>query len=493
MNDSPEQRQAQASNPYDGSGDQKDARELIVGRQAISVRHQNTIDIRSVRDHDQMDLALWFLENKYRSVPNSHTIRWWKGRFWLWNGKKYMELDYGEIKAETIKWMHKLNLKPTTHKAKSIVEMITGETLLKSADVEPPCWIDGRRNNSGTLICLNNGLLDVNAYLAGQLKPLYPHTREYFTMNSLAYDFDPMAVSLTWLDFLDEILVQDYERISLLQELFGYCLLPDTRFNKAFVFVGEGANGKTVVLNVLKQLVGQDNCSFVPLEVFGQRFQLAQTLGKLVNFCGDVGELDRIAEGSIKMFTDGSNMTFERKGKDSFSAKSTARLVIATNSLPRISDKSDGIWRRLIVIPFNYQVPEKQQDSRFKEDNRPDWKFRDELPGILIWALEGLQRLWRNKKFSVPLSCRELLDRYRLDCNPARTFLKENYRESANELISVDGVYQKYKTFCGESGYQKLSVSNFGKEVFRTFQNVKKARSGTRGNRYHEYVGISEL
>jgi len=76
---------------------------------------------------------------------------------------------------------------------------------------------------------------------------------------------------------------------------------------------GAGSNGKTVYLAGIEGILGFDNCSFVSLEMFGERFQINSTLGKLANICGDVGELDKVAEGHIKQFTDGNPMQFERK------------------------------------------------------------------------------------------------------------------------------------------------------------------------------------
>ena len=438
-----------------------------------------------------MDAARGVIAYKYNSTPGQHTVRWWKGRFWQWDGKRYAPLDADVLKAEVMQCFDENDLDIIPYHAKQIVDSISAVTLLLPT-IEPPCWVDGCVNSWDRLISLQNGMLDVDAYTAGQEETLIPHSPSYFSMNTLRHDFDPISTCPKWLDFLEEIFEGDSDIVDIIQEIFGYCLLPDTSLNKAFIFVGEGANGKTVVLRTLSRLVGRDNCSSVPLESFGQRFQMAQTLGKLVNLCEDVGELDRLAEGSIKMFTDGSEMTFEYKGKDTFSARPTARLVIATNNLPRFSDKSEGIWRRLKVIPFDYRIPEHRQDTRYKEDHQKDWIFHDELPGIFIWALDGLQRLKRNKIFTEAKSCTNILNQYRLDCNPAKTFLTDNYKETLDTRISVDVVYKKYKQFCDEGEYRKLSKSNFGKEVFRTFPRAEKVRAGTRGNRYNEYVGISD-
>src|SRR5205085_6404521 len=140
----------------------------------------------------------------------------------------------------------------------------------------------------------------------------------------------------------------DEERIALLQEFFGYLLYYTTAAQSFLFLVGEGANGKSVVLASMHAMLGPDNVSTVPLEDFGRRFAMAQTLGKLANISPEVGELDRTAEGTLKAYTSGDPMTFEKKGHDSFTAPPTARLVLSTNNVPRFSDKTDGVWRRIL-------------------------------------------------------------------------------------------------------------------------------------------------
>src|SRR5207248_1268683 len=150
-----------------------------------------------------------------------------------------------------------------------------------------------------------------------------------------------------FLQFLERVMEGDSERIKLLQEICGIALIADTSFQKFFVLVGEGANGKGVFLAVLTALVGNDNVSHVPMGMFGERFQLSNTLGKLLNIEPDAGEITRRGEAFIKSFTAGDRMQFEVKYRQPISAAPTARLIIGTNSLPKFEDRSSGIWRRV--------------------------------------------------------------------------------------------------------------------------------------------------
>jgi putative DNA primase/helicase len=116
------------------------------------------------------------------------------------------------------------------------------------------------------------------------------------------------------------------------------------------------------LLDVLTALLGEENVSQVPLEMFGQRFQLTPTIDKLANICAEVGEISAVAEGVLKQFTAGNRMYFDRKGIPGIERYPTARLILATNNRPRFRDRSMGIWRRILLVPFRFTVPPTKQD-----------------------------------------------------------------------------------------------------------------------------------
>ena len=242
-----------------------------------------------------------------------------------------------------------------------------------------PCLLP--EGSEPAYLAVANGLLDLDT------GAVHPHTPDWFSGVCLPYPFDPGAAAPAWLAFLERNLEGDAERIALLQEFFGYCLARTTDGQACLILHGPGANGKSVVLAVLRAVLGADNVATVPLEHFAQRFAMAQTLGKLANVCPEVGELDRTAEGTLKSYISGDAMFFEKKGKDGFSAAPTARLVIATNNVPRFMDRSEGIWRRLFILPMTVRHPVRR--CRAGMDKEGYWRRSGELPGVLNWALEG--------------------------------------------------------------------------------------------------------
>ncbi len=247
---------------------------------------------------------------------------------------------------------------------------------------------------------------------------------------------------------------------------------------------GEGANGKSLVCEVLTALLGRDNVSNVPLEIFGERFQLTPTLGKLANIASEIGEIHRIAEGQLKQFTSGDRMYFDRKGIPGIEAYPTARLLFSTNQRPRFVDRSSGLWRRMILVPFRVTIPEERQDKMLID------KLKSELAGIFLWAIDGLRRLRTNGRFTEPVICKEALDEYRIESNPCREFLQDHYEFNLAATTRTQGVYEHYVVWAKARQQVVLDKTQFGKEVIRAFPQVVKRKRGEREARYSEYVGL---
>jgi P4 family phage/plasmid primase-like protien len=353
---------------------------------------------------------------------------------------------------------------------------------------QPPLWLSdcGRSRNCQSF---KNGILDFDRLLERGPEPFFEHTPEFFTTVLIPYNYEPEATCPNWFAFLQRNLEADPQRIAILQEFFGYALTPDTSFHAFLLMHGEGSNGKSVVCSVLRGMLGDDNVSTVPLEVFGERFQLNATLDKLANIAAEVGEIDKVAEGHIKSFVSGDPMTFERKFRDPIVASPTAKLVLACNTLPRIADRSEGIWRRMIVMPFNVVI--RPQERVRGMDSVEWWANKGELPGVLNWAIEGLRRLRTQGRFTVSQMVEDAREEFRTEVNPVRQFLADNYREQAEIELSKASVYTAYKAWAESTGHRPLADGPFGKEVLRTFPNVKPERRRLgNGIRTQVYVGL---
>src|SRR5262249_2842959 len=155
-----------------------------------------------------------------------------------------------------------------------------------------------------------------------------------------------------------------------------------------------------------------ENVSHVPLEKFGGEFNLASTLGKLSNVSSEIGEVDKVSEGTLKQFAAGDPMHFNRKGIAPIEARPSARLTFATNDTPKFRDKSQGLWRRLLLVPFTRTIA--AQEVKSGRDAPSWWQKSGELPGIFLWAVEGWRRLRERRRFTEPVTCQRAIDVHRL-------------------------------------------------------------------------------
>lgn len=423
-------------------------------------------------------------------------LRFWRERWWIYTGTHWAPFDLTDLRvkltqhvkeafdAEAVKLAEMGISKPARHVTATLIGNVLGQLIAfaaVSSDTDQPCWLDGGSRSAGRIIPLENGLLDVDSHM------LLPHDPAYFSSNCLPYAYDPDADCPRFYRFLDEIFEGDDQRIMLIRELLGYLLVHDTSQQVFFAFTGEGSNGKSALLSVITHLLGVQNVSHVQLELFGQRFQLIETLGKLANIATEVGEIGQIAEGVLKSFTSGDRMSFESKGKQPISAMPTARLIFSCNKLPQFKDRSSGTYRRMMVVPFGVQIPKHKQDKQIVQ------KLTSELPGILNWALAGLRTLQARGYFVEPQVTREAAEAYKEDVNPAKEFLIDEIRANREGAIVCALLYGEYVEWCKVKGHRPLDDRNFGKEIRRAFPNVLRVRQTIGRKRVWMYLGIEGI
>lgn len=341
------------------------------------------------------------------------------------------------------------------------------------------------------MISFENGLLDLDAFVKSGSASLSDHSPDWWSLVHVPYDFEPEArIGPYWSSFLKKNLGGDEKLIACLQEWMGYCLLPNTDHQRFLMMIGEGSNGKSVFCAVLEALLGEQNVAHVPLELFGQRFSLASTLGKLANIAMETHDLDRVSEGYLKQFTDGSAMNFDRKGIAAIEARPTAKLVICTNQPPRFTDKSTGLWRRMLIAPFLVEI---KIHERLLGLDKPEWWLRQgELPGVFLWAIEGLRRLLEAKTFTATEVAEAAKEEVRRDNNPAREFVCDSYRFLEGTWVNRTTVYKAYRSFCEANGYKPMGARTFAKEFVRALPGAQSAKRGSRGDQVAVFANASE-
>lgn len=307
---------------------------------------------------------------------------------------------------------------------------------------------------TSALICLNNGTLDPKS------GTLLAHSVDHRLTNKVDITFDVMAKCPLWMKTLDEIFEPDEDKkdkIQLLQEYIGYCLIPDTSIHRFLWMVGGGGNGKSLILDIITALIGKVNISYAQIERLQEKFVRAELQGKLVNISSEMSAQATIADGYLKQITAGDVIEAERKNERPFSFKPYSRLIGATNVLPRLLDHSDGFFRRALILCFNRQFTEENQDTQRKA------KLMSELPGILNWAVLGLQNLLKRTRFVIPESSKMEVEKYRVHSDPVRQFSDEFLSATENNIHMVKSgyLYDQYKAWSSANGYKTLASNQF--------------------------------
>lgn len=309
------------------------------------------------------------------------------------------------------------------------------------------------------LVCCRNFTLDP---LTGKV---YPHSPSHRFLSGLPFDWDPTQTAPHWLQFLDEVFrdaPDKASRIMVLQELFGYCLIASTRFQKAFILLGAGANGKSVILDLLECLLGARNVSALSFGELSHRFKVARLQGKLVNITSEISSTAELADGNFKAIVSGDLMEAENKNKDPFMFRPCARLIAATNNLPKTKDHSHGFYRRVVIIKFERTFAKEEQNRDLADE------LKTELPGILVWAVEGLQRLMAQDGFTESESSVDALEEFKLESDPVRQFAEDCLETIDGKTRSLE-IYDAFKRYCTRHGCLTLANSTFGKRLRNVF------------------------
>ena len=306
---------------------------------------------------------------------------------------------------------------PKTHKAsdnlvRNVVSAMRGMCLVPSS-VQMPCWLEDR--TARPYVSFTNGILDYERLCQDDENCLIPQSHNWFSLTTLPYAFDRNASCDRWQSFLEDALEGDLKRIYVLQEYAGYILLPDNRFHKALAQEGIGSNGKSVVQAGFTAMLGEKNVSGLSIENFANSFSIGETVGKLLNIAADMGNVDKIAEGMLKQVIGSDRVFVDRKHRDGMTIRPTAKFIASWNDRPRIRDRSNGIWRRLIVMPFRKTISDERK--KLGMDDSSYWA--DEAPGICNWALIGLARLLRQNRFTQSKVCEEAAKAFKTESSPA--------------------------------------------------------------------------
>lgn len=334
--------------------------------------------------------------------------------------------------------------------------------------------------NAHSMINFKNGLFDIDS---GELKE---HTPSVISTIRLPYIYDKNATCPLWEKTLGEIMENDKNKIRTLQEFFGCCITREVKYEKALILIGEGANGKSTILHVLEQMVGEENCSALSLKYINDSQKVSVLVNKLVNICGEVSKRIEDFEAEFKTIVTGEKLTVSPKYVPEYTVRPFCKLVMAVNEFPYIDDRTSAFYRRLLLIELKKQFSEEEQNKNLRQE------LLSELPGIFNWAYEGLVKLKERNTFVIDEYMRLAIESMKEMNSPTIQWAKENLMVlPKNDLVKGEA-FEAYKAWSLKNGYKPAGLAKFGAEIFRLFaKSTDKDRRAPHGERHRVWPNLA--
>jgi putative DNA primase/helicase len=445
---------------------------------------------------EPMQVAREFVAHRclYDDDPDALTLRHWRGGWWAWSVSHWTELESHEVRSELYTFCEHANyvagkdLKPwapTRRKIGDLLEAL-GAIVILADDTDQPGWVDGRAN--GTIVAVANGLLDIGS------RCLHTHSPLYFNQTSVPFEYDLGAPEpRQWLAFLKSVWPKEPGAIAVLSEWFGYVISGRLDLHKILLMVGPTRGGKGVIARVLTDLIGKRNVCGPTLNSLGNDFGLAPLINKPLAVISDarfVGRNGNIVVERLLSISGEDTLTVNRKYKDQWTGKLPSRLHVISNELPRLGDASTAVVGRIVLLPLT-------ESWLGREDHDLGQRLCGELPGILNWALAGLERLTLHNRFTRLESAEEAIVSMRDLASPTAAFVREkcmigaNQKTGATREIEPDSLYGAYKVWCEDNEHPKASKHAFGRDLRAAVPSIRKERRGDGKDRHQVYVGIA--
>lgn len=410
------------------------------------LRDINGVEKKRIPDYDGL-MRFFYRKHKFTTMQEGGVTYLYNGKFW-----EETSLIYIDQFAEE-------NFSPAPNNGMCME--FRGK--IRRNHTKPLSWY-----SLPNFINFDNGVLDMHTF------ELKPHSHEYGFRYCLPFDYDPKEECPTFDKYLDDVTLNDKNIQAVLMEFMGYALsnTDPSIGQKALILVGEGSNGKSVWLDLLKYMAGKNNYSTLSMGQEISKLENRQQLdGKLFNVSEEV-PTKALAENNIfKTLVTGGEVQARKLYCDSYSMKCNSKILMACNEMPLSADSSHGLIRRLLIIPFRATFNGRTQDTQMR------FKLYSEASGIFNKVLTALCRFQRNKGFTTAAAIDEALNVYRRESSPVGTWFEEKVVVVRDASTPLD---QMYQDFVGDSmlnGIRPVPMPTFTKELRRwTKMDLEKRR-----------------
>lgn len=355
-------------------------------------------------------------------------------------------------------------------RVKAMAELAKPDLPVSQEDLDPDPY----------LLNVRNGTLDLRT---GELSS---HERANLITKLAPVAYDPNAAAPTWKAFLERVL-PDQEVRRFVQLAVGYSLTGDVSEQALLIPYGVGANGKSTLLNIMLEMLGDYAKQAAPDLLIAKKgahpTELADLFGARLVASIEVEEGRRLAESLVKQLTGGDKIRARKMRQDFWEFWPTHKAWMAVNHKPEVRGVDNAIWRRIRLIPFTEIIPKEEQDRRLMD------KLRAELPGILAWAMQGCID-WQREGLEAPDQVRQATGEYRAEMDMIGAFLRDCCEVGPDYDVAAKDLYAAYRLWCEEGGERPETQRKFGTRLTDrgAFERYRGGKDGS-----HRWRGVDLL
>ncbi len=315
-----------------------------------------------------------------------------------------------------------------------------------------------KEDSSLIKINLLNGTFEIN----GENQQLRTVDRRDFLTYQLPFEFDPQAKAPIFDRYLDKVL-PDIELQMVLAEYIGYLFVKNQKLKleKVLMLFGSGANGKSVMFEIVNALLGKENVSNFTLQNLTNEngYYRAKIANKLVNYASEIN--NRLSADVFKQLASGEPVEARLPYGEPFAITDYAKLIFNCNELPKEIEHTNAFFRRFLIVPFNVTIPEAEQDKELSKKI-----IESELSGVFNWVLDGLNRLLSQKGFSKSSAIEQQIEAYKTESDSVKMFLDdEQYVSSTINKKYLKELYSEYVEYCKSNGFRPCSAKSLSKRL----------------------------
>lgn len=387
------------------------------------------------------------------------------GKWLIWNNSCWEPDDKGKIFEYARETARRIFLEAYKEKDPEKIKRISKHGSSSSNHTRLKNMIEQAKSMKG--IPISQGELDANFWLLNvkngtiDLKTgkLLPHNREHLITKIAPVEYKEDATAPMWEAFMLRIFEGNKEIINFLQRAVGYSLTGSTKEQCLFISHGSGANGKSTFLDCIQDMIGDyakntNMNTFLAKQNDTSTNDIARLVGSRFVGAMEADEGKKLSESLVKQLTGGDKISARFLHKEFFDYVPTFKIWMGTNHKPVIKGTDNGIWRRIMLIPFAVTIPPEERDKDLPK------KLVTEISGILNWAIKGCLE-WQRNGLRPPQEVRAATDDYRAEMDMIKSFLNECCKRSPNSTISSTTLYRVYQSWCENNGEYVASQRAF--------------------------------